>query len=222
MNIFEKTTGITGSFEAGGGLASLLTQAREVRLKLGKRGYLLDNYLSMFMEASNEVLSFDAADDGFEVGCELRSLCVSLIDRSEKEKGNPLYGKALNTLNENPEILQYQEQYTRVNLLYVLCFDDYLPMIEEQFMQATNKSISNVYDLPAHRQLYRSIAEIVGEPIMERFNLSLKQLFLAVPLVSVFVQGLTNDLLYCLSSRDKETSRQIFQLLLDDLKVEHK
>lgn len=220
MNIFEKATGITGSFESGSSLASLLAQAQEIRLKLGKRGYLLDSYLAMFFEAANEVLSFDAGDDGFEVGCKLRSLCVSLIDHSEKEKEQPLHDWVLNTLNENQEILQYQERFTKVNLLYALCFDHYLPIIAEQFLQTTKDSISNVYDSPAHRQLYQGIVEIVGEPIMERLNLNLKQLFLTAPLVSVFVQGLINDLLYCLSSRDKETSRQIFQLLLDERTLE--
>ena len=33
--------------------------------------------------------------------------------------------------------------------------------------------------------------------------------------VSVFVQGATNDLPYCLFYRDSETNKQIFQLLMD-------
>lgn len=50
---------------------------------------------------------------------------------------------------------------------------------------------------------------------METLNLRLKQRFLIAPLVPVFAQGLTNDLLYCLTSRDSETNRQIFQLAID-------
>lgn len=50
---------------------------------------------------------------------------------------------------------------------------------------------------------------------MEMLNLRLKQRFLTAPLVTVFVQGATNDLLYCLLHRDSETNKQIFQLLVD-------
>lgn len=50
---------------------------------------------------------------------------------------------------------------------------------------------------------------------METLNLRMKQRFLITPLVSVFAQGATNDLLYCLPHRDSETNKQIFQLLMD-------
>ena len=51
---------------------------------------------------------------------------------------------------------------------------------------------------------------------METLNLRLKQRFLIAPLVPVFVQGLTNDLLYCLLHRDSETNKQIFQLMMEE------
>lgn len=49
------------------------------------------------------------------------------------------------------------------------------------------------------------------------FFQSLKQRFLLTPLVTVFVQGLTNNLLYRLISRYSETCKQFFQLLLDSI-----
>lgn len=102
-----------------------------------------------------------------------------------------------------------------MNLLYALSFDAFLPFITEHFLEDTTRSIMNAYDPPTHRELYRKIVEIVGEPAMEKMNLHLKQCFLTVPLLTLFVQGLTNELLYCLTTRDEETSKQIFQLLLD-------
>ena len=52
---------------------------------------------------------------------------------------------------------------------------------------------------------------------MESLNLKLKQNFLVAPLVPVFIQGFANDLLYRLTSRDIETSKQVFQLLSDSM-----
>jgi hypothetical protein len=55
---------------------------------------------------------------------------------------------------------------------------------------------------------------------MEQLNLMLKERFFTVPVVAGFMQGLTNDLLYSLTYRDSETSRQIFQLLMDAMSIE--
>lgn len=87
MNIFEKITGITGTLSGyGGNLLDLLKQAKEIRTKLENKGYLIDNYLSQFMAAANECLSFEVAEEGFESSNELRKLCRSLINNSDGEK----------------------------------------------------------------------------------------------------------------------------------------
>lgn len=218
MNIFEQHAGFTGRFDAdstGGSLLSLFSQAAEIRQKLGVRGYLLDNYLSMFLAAANTVLSFEAAEEGFSRSNDLRKLCFSILDGSEKEKGHPLYNRAMNTHLEKREMMQYQERQTKMNLFYTFMFDEFLPFAVGQYLEEAKNEISNAYDQPTFLSLYRDIAEEVGEPLMESLNLRLKQRFLVAPLASVFVQGLNNDLLYTLTTRDRETSRQVFQLLLD-------
>lgn len=220
MNIFETHTGFSGRFDpdsTGGSLLSLLTLARDIRLKLGRQGYLLDSYLSLFLEAANAVLVYEAADDGFERGCELRSLCFDVIDRGGTEKDHPFYDMALNTLIDRTDILRYQERQTRMNLLYAILSDEFFPFIAKHFQQEADDRISAAYDSPKLIDLFGRISEVVGVPLMETLNLRLKQRFLLTPLVTVFAQGVTNDLLYCLTSRDSETSKQVFQLLLDSI-----
>lgn len=220
MNIFETHAGFSGRFDpdsTGGSLLSLLTLARDIRLKLGRQGYLLDSYLSLFLEAANAVLIYEAADDGFERGGELRSLCFNVIDRGGTEKDHPFYGKALNTLIARTDILHYQERQTRMNLLYAILSDEFLPFIATHFQQEANDRLGTAYDSQKLIDLFDRISGVVGEPLMETLNLRLKQRFLLTPLVTVLAQGVTNDLLYCLTSRDSETSKQVFQLLLDSI-----
>ena len=220
MNIFEQHSGFTGRFDTdstGGTLLSLLTQAAEIRQKLGVRGYLLDNYLAMFLEAANTVLSFEAAEEGFSRSNDLRKLCFSILDNTEKEKDHPLFNRAVNTYLEKRDMMQYQERQTKMNLFYTFMFDEFLPISVGQFLGKAKEDISKAYDRPTFLSLYRDIVAEVGEPLMESLNLRLKQRFLMAPLTSVFVQGLNNDLLYTLTTRDRETSRQVFQLLIDGL-----
>ncbi len=51
---------------------------------------------------------------------------------------------------------------------------------------------------------------------MEHLNLLFCQQFLIVKTMDIFLQGMTNQLLYSLTCRDRETSKQVFQLLLDE------
>ena len=67
------------------------------------------------------------------------------------------------------------------------------------------------------REAYEQIINIVGEPIMEKLELKLKQRFLVSPLVSIYTQGFINDFLDRLTTRDIETNKQIFQLILDKI-----
>ena len=220
MNIFESHEGFSGRFDpdsTGGTLLSLFTLARDIRLKLGKQGYLLDSYLSLFLEGANAMLAYEAGSDGFERGGELRSLCFDVLDRTKAEKDHPFYDTALNTLIARMDTMRYQERQTRMNLLYVALADEFLPFAVKHFLREAVRRIGDGCDIPKLKGLYQRISEVVGEPLMETLNLRLKQRFLTAPMVPVFVQGATNDLLYCLLSRDSETSKQVFQLLMDGL-----
>lgn len=218
MNIFESHEGFSGRFDpdsTGGTLLSLLTLAGDIRLRLGRQGYLLDSYLSLFLEGANAMLAYEAGNDGFERGCELRSLCFNVLDRDSKEKDHPFYDTALNTLIARMDTIRYQERQTRMNLLYAALADDFLPFAVKHFLREAESRIGDNCDISKLTDLYQRISVAVGETLMETLNLRLKQRFLTAPLVPVFVQGATNDLLYCLLNRDSETYKQIFQLLME-------
>lgn len=218
MNIFETHEGFSGRFDpnsTGGTLLSLLTLAGDIRLRLGSQGYLLDSYLSLFMEGANAMLAYEAGSDGFERGGELRSLCFDVLDRGGTEKDHPFYDTALNTLIARMDTMRYQERQTRMNLLYASLADDFLLFAVKHFLREAESRIGDNCDIPKLTDLYRRISEAAGETLMETLNLRLKQRFFTAPLVPVFVQGATNDLLYCLLHRDSETNKQIFQLMMD-------
>lgn len=76
MNIFESHEGFSGRFDpdsTGGPLLSLLTLAGNIRLRLGRQGYLLDSYLSLFLEGANAMMALNGA-----VSCEAcASTCLT-------------------------------------------------------------------------------------------------------------------------------------------------
>lgn len=71
MNMFQNLDGLFGCLDSevtNDSLLSLFRLAKQIRLRLGKQGYLLDCYLSLIFEGLNNELVHEAADDGFQAG----------------------------------------------------------------------------------------------------------------------------------------------------------
>ena len=77
--------------------------------------------------------------------------------------------------------------------------------------------MAGVFDIVLVRDLYFELISLLGEiEPMERLNDLLRSRFQFSPAIFGFVQGMNNDLLYALTFRDRETSRQVFQLPPDE------
>ncbi|OQB12898.1 MAG: hypothetical protein BWY15_02047 [Firmicutes bacterium ADurb.Bin193] len=213
MNIFSKddafigTNGINESIS----VKKIFELANDIRLKLEKQGYLLDKYISLILESANVTLVFEAATDGFEAGSVLRRLCRAIVDGEVSEEEHSFYETAKQKIAEIP--LPYQEKITRVDICFAMLAEEYLSFVLDEFIKEQQDKLRAGLDIIYLKELYNHISAIVGEDILDSLNLMLKQRFLKVLSIHAFIQGFTNDLLYCLIHRDCETNKQVFQLL---------
>ena len=93
MNIFKTTADILGCRDgdlAESSLHSFFTLAKQVRMQLGKRGYLLDNYLSLFFEAVNNSLTTDTSEEGMGSAETDQALCDQGLKNTDLQGGPPL------------------------------------------------------------------------------------------------------------------------------------
>jgi len=186
-----------------------------IRSRLSKQGYLLDKYISIVMEAANATLLYDAAERGFNASSELRHLCLSVMDGKVDCADHPLYEKVKEYIGSHP--LEYLEVPTKQSLYCIALAGDFLEHTAAGYYQRQKEKQREVFDIVYLRDLYRKISAILGgEDEMERLNLLLRQRFLIVTPMAGFLQGLTNDLLFCLTHRDVETSRLAAQLWLEE------
>lgn len=218
MNIFENESGILGSASVDNlkrSFKEFFKQATEMRKKLGKQGYLLDKYLSYLFEATNGILAYEAATEGFETESALSSLCVEILKGDTKSKDHPFYEQVKDLIDTHP--LKYQESFTELSLYDVMLSCSYLESVYEQYYTDLIADIRAFLDIVDLNDLYKKICEALGgEQEMELLNLLFCQRFLIVKAMDVFLQGMTNQILYSLTYRDRETSKQVFQLLLDE------
>jgi len=202
MNIFENESGILGSASVDNlkqSFKEFLRQATEIRIRLGRQGYLLDKYLSYLFEATNGILAYEAASEGFETESTLNSLCAEILRGDAKSNDHPFY----------------EQVKAFIDAVMLSC--SYLESVYEQYYTDLVADIRAFLDIVDLNNLYNKICEALGgEKEMEHLNVLFCQRFLIVKAMDIFLQGMTNQLLYSLTYRGRETSKQVFQLLLDE------
>lgn len=214
MNTFYEHEDILGRVETAHlnrAFTELFELTAGIQRRLGKQAYLLDEYISMLLEGANATLVHSAAEDGFAASAELRHLCLAVMDGKMDSADHPLYEKFEAYISGHP--LPYQERVTRLNLYCIALAGDYLEYAAGKYCQEQKEILQKTLDIVHLRELYRTVAAVLGgEDALEQINLLLRQRFMIVMPMFGFLQGLTNDLLYSLTSRDIETGKRAFQL----------
>lgn len=132
-------------------------------------------------------------------------------------QGNPLYDKTLAAIIGKLQITSYGDTLTQLALLYIMMVDDFFSDAIKKFTRKQEASLGAALDTVRLREVYGQIISITGEPVMETLNLKLKQKFLATPQMMIFAQEFAFEILGWLILRDIESSKQMFQLILDGM-----
>lgn len=220
MNIFKNSDSFFGCLDSGStedSLLSLFKLAKQIRQRMGKQGYLLDCYLSLVFEGAICELTFDAADEGTRTGSEFQSLLFHVMDGTEPKHPHPLYQRVREVYEQHTDKLVFQERYTNLCQLLFPLADEIMKYAAGKYVEEHKSDLNSMVDIIRVQELYDQISHLAGESMMEELNQKIKQRFLIVPVTSAFAQGFTDELLFKLTSRDHETSKQMFQLLLDSM-----
>lgn len=198
-------------------LLSIFRLAKQIRLQLGPKGYLLDSYLDIVFQGLMSGSVSDVLEDGLNAAFDLQpSLLQHIVEGAKQDMPHPLYHRVQEVYEQNPSVKSFQEHRTRMYLLMALLGDKPLVSALSEFAAEQHSCLLSTIDIVVLRELYGNICCYVNESLMEELNRKLRR-FQVVSLRDAFLQGYTNDLLYQLTWRDPESSKQIFQLLLDIL-----
>lgn len=66
------------------------------------------------------------------------------------------------------------------------------------------------------------MVEIIGEELMEKLNNAIREMFMKISLADIYLQFPINQYTDCLTQRDSKTSKYIFRIILDSIKVKEK
>lgn len=218
MNIFREIDAFYGDGQKGRGdpLYSIFRLAGRIRWELGPKGYLLDNYLGLVLQGLNMGVTGEAVEEGTEAAYQFQLRLLShIVDGTEPEEPHPLFDHVREVYQRYPKIRSFQERRTRLYLLMALAEEKLLEHALSQFLAKQERFLIGSGDIVSLNELYDKIVCLADQSFMEELDQRLRQRLQVTSMLSAFIQGYANDLLFQLTWRDPETSRQIFQLLLD-------
>ncbi len=191
-----------------------LPLAREIREKLGSKGYLLDNYLAFIFEGLAHTKAMDAADAGNDAATMLwNAIRFVMAGDGERGRKNPLYPQVRKYIDAHP--LPYQEEMTQQHIYYIILAAHVPARQLPDYIYQARPPVAKM-DIVRLRELYREIGMILGDfDPMERLGESIRASFQISDAAHIFMQSATEVLLYSLIYRDNETSKQVFQLLME-------
>lgn len=188
-----------------------LPPAKEIRERLGEQGYLLDVYLGIVFEAFKTISTEDSAVKGNEDSQKLWYQLPALLEgkksdfKASDEKKQEIIRCQISSqdkLTRNSSILATQVTYYME--------DGLLHFFKSQKSAAT-------IDIIEMHELYMEIGTLLNDySTMARLNDELVKSFRIVTPTQAYLQGVADHLLVNLLYRDRESSRQIFQLLMEE------
>jgi len=185
--------------------------ASSIRKELGKKGFLLENYLSYIFSAINTVLTYEAGEEGF-----------SSFTKTIKDFKNISNNKIFNIRNfpcskkiEYIKKSSFREDSTKAGLCAIGSAHAILDGEYNTFLQKCLNSLDSTKIILAD-EVYKQMIDILGtEEQLLKLNDLFQQRFLFALPIPIFIQSATNDILYLFLERDEETKKCKFQLWLD-------
>ncbi len=216
MNIFKRESDIFGQYSSEKiyeSMKKFFKITKKIKKKLGANSYKLDKYLNMLLKSINFEFNENAAAEGTEAYRVLRGICFSILNFDTRYQNHGFYKTAKEFIESNK--FNYKETHTLLEIYSALLTPKFTDYVIKTYISELKMQSSSVLDIIDLQDSYEYLSNAVGKPKMDSLNSAIMESFLFCPVVNSFLQSITNNYLLCLLYRDKETSKQIFQLITD-------
>jgi len=204
-----KPASMRHSFEA------FIMQAKDVRQQLGEQKALLDRYLSCLLESASHAFADTASEDGSEAARMLGFICADIVIEKGKYRRHPFYQCAKSYIESHP--INCEDTSIKGTLYTIALTHDYLEAECEKLLKAQDGWIARTLTHTDLTALYSQICNVIGDEAgMKNLDRLFRERFLIATSLECFLHGMSSTLMYVLTNKDSETSKQVFQLLLDD------
>ena len=213
MKKFEEQEGLHGNFCVDIVIKSMeefWKIASEIRTELGERSYYLDEYLSTIFSCINIPDVLNTASAGENTYSAFWPVILSLSGYEINREGYPFFDEVKKYIDSHS--LNYYEKRTNAEIYLAYTLFSNIKTMVNDFIEDISQD-SNDYQVAEER--FTQISKIVGSEKAERLEAAINDAFLVCPAAMVFIQSIITRFVGGLCARDPQTSKQIFQLILD-------
>lgn len=186
----------------------------ELQADLGEKGHYLDQYLSTAMEAI-------ARSDIVTVGEMVNGVCWSILgdcyilcEAEEQEEKSEFFDMVKEYIDAHP--VNFKHKHTRSKFYAANILINNLEVLSDKIQRNYRENTLFEIDYQVINNMYEKISDIIGEKRMEKFNQIMYSAFMFAPIVMAAVQQIVIWGLQMLNYRDPESSKRIYQLMLQD------
>lgn len=191
MDIFEAY--LSSPDESIPTFSAFFQSAQDLKESLGKKGYLLEHYLSLCFRLIAQI-DFVSIQD--EVSEAMATIMRSISD-TEAEKA-----------------FSCQEVHTRQMLWLLSHADALLEQAYHDFIQEKTLSSETSVDIIDLRQTEEKIKVLIGQEKLESFQRTFLLRFLFSSVAQLFLQGMTTEFIRRFLTTDIETGSEVFRIHL--------
>ena len=193
---------------------NFLQLASKIRQELGERAFNLDEYLSTILNAAYLWLVQQALEEAEVDFADIRFVCMDIIDDENALHDHEYYPALKEYIDKNRS--RFQDRYTLIIMACAAVAPKFMMCMAKRHFDSLAEEYNKAMDVVELRYIYRELTYAVGEQDVDRLNELIKRRFFISMAGDVYLQALTEQYLMELQYRDKETSRQIIQIMLDD------
>lgn len=190
--------------------------AKEIKAELGDQKYYLDGYMNIIFETLADMDLGTASAIADNICSNVLGDCYVIMGenaRKEKEKSK-FFDIVQKYIEEHP--VNFKENHTKSEFYAANIIIDNLELLHQEFKKRYKAEVLSSIDYPLASEYYKKITSIIDEEKMERFNDIIAESFIFGPIGISASQHFIVCAVGMLVYRDPESSKQLYQLMMEE------
>jgi len=186
--------------------------AKEIQIELGDKGYYLTEYLSNIFGAISSLDIIGVTSKSDKYCWDIFGCCLNVCECKDKKSESEFAEIVENYKNKNA--VNFKHNHTKVEFYAANILLENLHLFLDHFTENLRKKLFSIIDFPAIDGKYNQISELIGEQKIEYLNDLIYESFVVSPVAVVAANQVMLRAVEMLTYRDPETSKQIFELIM--------
>lgn len=219
MNIFQNREiffGKSNFINIHSHMSKFWKLAREIKAELGDQKYYLDGYMNIIFETLADMDLGTASAIADNICSNILGDCyVILGENAKKEKEKSKFFDMVQKYIEEHTV-NFKENHTKSEFYAANIIIDNLELLHQELKKRYKAEVLSDIDYPLASEYYKKITSIIDEEKMERFNDIIAESFI---FGSIGISAAQHFIVYAVGMlvyRDPESSKQIYQLMMEE------